>query len=368
MDHRIAIGSNLRKSPFFEATVEAGVESFSVYNHMLLPASFGDPEEEYRLLTEGVALWDVAAQRQVEVAGPDAEALLQYLSTREVGGMAVGQGRYLPLCNHEGLLINDPVLLKLAEDCFWLSLADSDIGLWAEATARAKGMAASVVEPDASPLAIQGPKAEALARALFGDWVGDLRYFWFQRTELEEIPLLLARSGWSKQGGFELYLLDADRGTELWRIVQEAGRAFGIGPGAPNDVERIESGLLSYGADARLQSDPANPFELGLGKLVHLDKGDFIGRVPLRYIAREGVHRRRVGVFIEGPPLAAVETPLDILSGARQVGRLSDLAFSPRLGRTIGIAMLAVDATDPSVVVDGERRALEVTTLPFPTA
>ncbi len=365
MSLRIAIGPNLRRSPYFDATVEEGVDCFSVYNHMLIPGSFGDPEAEYRRLIEGVAQWDVAAQRQVEIAGPDAERLLQYLVTRDIKGTVEGQGRYVLLCDHEGRLINDPVLLKLGDQRYWLSLADSDIALWAEATAKALQLDVAVFEPDVSPMAIQGPKAIDLAVALFGPWVRDLKYFWFRQTQLEGIPLILARSGWSKQGGFELYLQDAARGGELWQIVREAGQVFGIGPGAPNDLERLESGLLSYGAEARVQTHPANPFELGLDKLVHLDKGDFIGRGALAQIKRDGVRRQRVGLFIEGPPVMANQAALDIQSEGRKVGHLSEMAYSHRLDRNIGIGLVEVDAGSLSITLQGQARSLTVTDLPF---
>lgn len=370
MAFHINIGPNIRKSPFFEATVAEGVQSFSVYNHMYIPGNFGDPEAEYWRLVQGVAMWDVGAQRQVEISGTDAERLVSYLTTRDISGTRVGQGRYVPICNHEGMLINDPVLLKLADSRYWLSIADSDIALWAEAAARERGLDARVFEPDVSPLAIQGPKARDLARDLFGDWVLDLKYFWFRETELNGIPLVLARSGWSKQGGYELYLTDGARGTELWEAVKQAGQAYGIGPGAPNDLERLESGLLSYGADARYQDYPANPFELGLDKLVHLDRADdFIGRAALRRIKEAGIARRRVGFFLDGDALAQSSQPLDLTRAGEKVGVISELGFSPRLQRNIGIGLLSNEVEDGdtglSVTHEGAERTVTVTALPF---
>ena len=212
MTFQIGIGPNNRKSAYFDATVAEGVACFSVYNHMFIPAHYGDPEGEYDALMNGVAMWDVAAQRQVELSGPDAARLIQDLTTRDMSKTRIGQGRYVPMCDHQGRLINDPVLLMLAQDRYWLSIADSDIALWASAIAAERGWDVTVVEPDVSPLAVQGPKAEAVITALFGDWVRDLRYFGFKQTQLGDIPLVLARSGWSKQGGFELYLQDSSRG------------------------------------------------------------------------------------------------------------------------------------------------------------
>lgn len=371
MPFQIHVGPNIRKSPYFDATVADGVRSFSVYNHMYIPGTFGDPEGEYRRLLHAVAMWDVGAQRQVEVAGPDAERLVRYLTTRDLSGTRAGQGRYVPLCNHDGVLINDPVLLKFSETRYWLSIADSDIALWADAIARERGLDVRVFEPDVSPMAIQGPRARDLARDLFGDWALDLKHFWFREAALDGIPLVLARSGWSRQGGFELYLLDDARGTELWEAVKRAGRPYDIGPGAPNDQERLESGLISYGADARYQRYPANPFELGLGGMVHLERADdFVGREALRRIKSEGIRRRRVGLFIEGDPVPPNGHPLDLTLEGEAVGVVCEICFSPRLERTIGIALLgnavADDDTRLSVAVGrNDNRRATVTALPF---
>jgi len=369
MSFTIGIGPNLRKSPYFNATVRDGVRSFSVYNHMLIPGHFGDPEGEYGRLIHGVAMWDVAAQRQVEITGPDAGRLAQYLTPRNLSNTRVGQGRYVPLCNHDGWVINDPVLLKLSDDRYWLSVADSDIHLWAAAIGQERGWDVAVSEPDVSPLAIQGPKAVEVAAALFGEKVRDFKYFGFEQAELDGIPLVLARSGWSKQGGFELYLMDRTQGDALWDKVKAAGQPFGIGPGAPNDTERLESGLISYGADMRLQIHPANPFEMGFGKLVDLEGGhEFVGRDALIRIAEQGVQRQLVGLFIEGKPdLPGHQVPL--LRDGQEVGTVSEFAWSKRLGRTIGLALMqtaAIDAPGPLAMqlADGYHAA-EITSVPF---
>lgn len=346
MNFLIGIGPNLRKSAYFEATLRAGVRSFSVYNHMLIPGHYGDPNAEYDRLVSGVAMWDVAAQRQVELAGPEAARLAQYLTPRDLTKTRIGQGRYVPLYDHDGWMINDPVLLKLAEDRYWLSVADSDVHLWAAAIAREKGWDVAVREPDVSPLAIQGPRAEDVTAALFGAQVREMRYFGFVETDLRGIPLVLARSGWSKQGGFELYLQDGARGSELWDIVAAAGAPFGIGPGAPNDTERLESGLVSYGADMRWQTHRATPFEMGLGGLVDLAAGhDFIGRAALERLAAQPPARRRVGLRIEGrpgPPGHAVPLMLE----GETVGYVSEFAWSRRIGDTIGVGLVRADLAD----------------------
>lgn len=368
MSYQIHIGPNIRQSAFFDATVAEGVRSFSVYNHMYIPGNFGDPDGEYARLLNGVAMWDVAAQRQVELVGPDAARLAQYLTPRNLEGTKVGQGRYVPICDHDGWLINDPVLLKLAEDRFWLSIADSDLMLWASAIARERGWQVQVFEPDVSPLAIQGPRAEDVTAALLGDWVRALKYFWFAETQLGNIPLVVARSGWSKQGGFELYLQDSRYGTALWQAVKTAGEPFGIGPGAPNDIERLESGLISYGADMRRQSLPATPFEMGFGPLLDLDgPHDFVGKAALRALRQKGAKRERVGFYIDGAPVAGNGAPLAIWQGERQVGWLSEMAFSGRIQRNIGVGLLALDtgSHDLEIRAPDAPRNLTRTDLPF---
>lgn len=343
MTHHIGIGPNLRKSAYYNATVRYGVRSFSVYNHMLIPGHFGDPEAEYDRLLNGVAMWDVAAQRQVQLQGPDAGKLVQYLTPRNLSKTKVGQGRYIPLCDHKGWLINDPVLLKLDDDRYWLSVADSDIHLWAAAIGHERGWDVQVSEPDVSPLAIQGPLAEDVVAKLFGERIRNFKYFGFAQTELEGIPLVLARSGWSKQGGFELYLQDSQHGTALWDKVREAGAESGIGPGAPNDTERLESGMISYGADMRLQTHRANPFEMGMSALVDLAAGhDFIGRNALARVAKDGAKRTRIGLVIDSAPIPpGHQVPLRLCGD--EVGYVSEFAFSKRLGKTIGVGLMRAD-------------------------
>ena len=370
MSFLLGIGSNIRKSPYFDATVADGVQSFSVYNHMYIPAHFGDPQAEYERLINGVAMWDVAAQRQVELLGPDAAQLAQYICARDISDTAIGQGRYVPICNHDGILINDPVLLKLSTEQFWLSIADSDIELWASAIAAERGLDVRVCEPDVSPLAVQGPKAAALIAQLFGKWIHELKYFWFRETSLQGIPLVLARSGWSKQGGFELYLRDAAYGDALWDLVREAGSAYDIGPGAPNDVERLESGLLSYGADARAQTFPANPFELGLGKLVDLDgPDDFIGKQALSKIRADGVKRRLTGFIIQGEPVPGSEHPVAVTQNDIEVGSIGEMAYSPRLGKNIAIGIISNEIDDNAenlaISVNNTPHTVTISDLPF---
>ena len=336
----ITPSARLRPSPFFASTVAEGVTSFTTYNHMLMPTGYGDPEAEYWRIIRGVSQWDVACERQVEVTGRDAATLVQILSPRDLSRCRVGQGKYVPLCDHQGVLINDPILLKLDDDRYWFSIADSNIWFWARAIAAERGLEVTVGEPDVSPLAVQGPKAEDVIASIFGDWVRDLRYFWFRETVIEGIPVAVARSGWSKQGGFEVYLMDGSKGSALWDIVKEAGRPWDIGPGNPNHVERVESGLLSYGGDT---DGHCNPFEVRLGSYVDLDVPDeVVGIQALRRVAAAGPARHQLGVVLEGgAPRGPCFRWFDMLAGGAKVADMTNRAWSYRLEKNIGFALLS---------------------------
>jgi glycine cleavage system aminomethyltransferase T len=359
--------TRIRTSPYFDAAVAAGAVSMVPYNRMLMPTFYGDAEAEYRRLTEGVAMWDVACERQIQLRGPDARRLAQILSTRDISKCVEGQGRYVALCNHRGTIINDPVLMMIEEDCYWFSIADSDVGFWASAIAAERGLDVEVSEPDVSPLAIQGPLAEDVVASLFGDWVRQLRYFGFADAQLEGIPLKVARSGWSKQGGFELYLMDGSRGVELWNLVEEAGRPWGIGPGCPNLSERVESGLLSWGGDTDADT---NPFEVRLARYVDLDvPDDVIGITALRRVAAEGPKRHQLGIVLDGDDPQPIHGQwYDVIRDGEKVGDMTNGTWSYKLERNIGFGLLSVTCTIGArihIVKSGTVVGGTVTDLPF---
>ena len=331
--------ARLRPSPFYASAVAEGMTAASIYNRMIMPTSYGDPEAEYWRLINGVSQWDVGVERQVQLKGPDAGRLAQILSPRDLSNCKVGQGKYVPLCNHRGTIINDPILLKLADDLYWLSIADSDIWFWASAIAAERGLTVEVSEPDVSPMALQGPKAEDVVAHVLGDWVRQLKYFWFKETEIQGIPVAVQRSGWSKQGGFEIYLKDGSRGTQLWNIFKEAGQPWGIGPGAPATAERTESGLVSVGGDT---DEATNPFEVRLGKYVDLDVGDdVVGIQALRRIKAQGVKRHQLGLALEGhAPAPLGFRRQDILRNGQRIGMMTNCVWSPRLKANIGYALI----------------------------
>ena len=335
-------GTQIRKSPYFDATVRWGAQGFSVYNHMYIPRDFGDPVQNFWNLVNDAILCDVAVERQVQITGPDAAKFVQMLTPRDLSTMAVGQCKYILITNADGGLLNDPILLRLAENHFWISLADSDILLWAQGVAIHSGLDVSICEPDVSPLQLQGPKSGEIMRALFGDSIMDLKYYWLREVDLDGIPLIVSRTGWSSELGYELYLRDSAHGDALWERIMAAGLPFGLKPGHTSSIRRIEGGMLSYHADADIHT---NPFELGFDRLVNLDmEADFIGRAALRKIKENGVTRTQIGLIIDGEPLKGPNTTFwAIKVGDETIGKVTSAVYSPRLDQNIALAMVSVD-------------------------
>ncbi|MEM7314650.1 MAG: glycine cleavage T C-terminal barrel domain-containing protein [Planctomycetota bacterium] len=363
----IVSAGRLRKSPFYQSTIDEGAVSLLTYNRMLIPRGYGDHEREYWRLMNGVSMWDVAVQRQVQLKGLDAARLAQILCTRDLSRQEIGQGKYVAICDHRGTLINDPIVLKINEECYWLSIGNSDIWFWARCVAGERGLDVEVSEPDVSPLAVQGPMAEDVVASLFGDWIRDLKYFWFKPANLGGIPVMIARSGWSKQGGFELYLMDGSKGNQLWQLVKEAGKPFDIGPGYPNPTERTESGLLNWGVDT---DENTNPFEVRMSKFVDLDiSDDVIGIQALRLIKSKGVKRQQLGIILDLYQEDEVQAIwLDIEKHGTVIGKMTHKAWSYKLNRMIGYALISVDAKpgDEVEVIRGDTRiASKLVELPF---
>ena len=325
-----------------------------------MPSYYDDPVTEYWHLVEHVAIWDVGVERQVEISGPDALTLTQRLTPRDLSRCAVGQGKYVLITADDGGVINDPVLLRLAEDRFWLSLADSDVLLWARGVAVNAGLKVDIQEPDVWPLQLQGPKSKPLVADLFGDRVASMPYYAFSEASLDSIPVVVTRTGWTGEVGYEIYLRDGSRGEALWERVMTAGKGYQIRPTGPSDIRRIEAGILNYGADMTLAD---NPYELGLGWTVDLDKAqDFIGRAALRRIKAEGVRRKLAGIEIEGPAIEFNETKWAVRHDGRPVGRVTSAIHSPRLKKNIGYAMLPLPLAEVGTTLTlttpwGERGA-----------
>ena len=362
----------IRKTPYHEATLRHGCRAFTTYNHMVHPISYGDLTAEYWALVNDVTLWDVAVERIVEITGPDAFDFTNFLTARDLTKCAVGECRYVVLTDEAGGIVNDPVLLRLEKDHFWLALADSDGLLWAKGIAHGAGMDVRIKEPDVSPVQVQGPKSKFVIQDLFGAAIADMPYYHLQETQLAGIPVIVSRTGWSGEVGYEIYLRDGSRGDALWERIIVAGRPYRLMVTAPSEIRRIEAGILNYQADMTLDE---NPYEVGLGWLVDLDKeSDFVGKVALRRIKAEGVKRKLVGIEIHGEPVPGEsqhnESRWPVLRGGREVGYVPDAIYSPRLKKNIGYAMLPIDlakiGTMLSVTVPGRgERPIVVVRKPF---
>ena len=337
----LSLGPRVRKSPYFDATLRAGAKGFTIYNHMYMPTTYGDPVDEYWGMVKGVTLWDVACERQVEVSGPDAVAFTQLLTPRDISTCQVDRCRYIIFTDQDGGIINDAVMLRLEQDRFWLSPGDGDVLLWAQGVAVNSGMNVKIFEPDVSPLQLQGPLAPRVGRKLFGEVAVEVGYFHMHQLELEGIPLVVSRTGWSGELGYELYLQDGTRGSELWDICMAAGEEFGIKPATPSTIRSLEGGILSYGSDIT-RSD--NPWTVGLERLVDVDKAEpYIGKAALQKIARDGTPRRLVGVEIDGQHLTGNDRFWEVLCDEEVIGHVTRCTWSPRLERNIGLVNVPVE-------------------------
>ena len=338
-------GTQIRKSPYFDSTVKWGATGFSVYNHMYIPRDFGNPEQNFWNLIQTAILCDVAVERQVEITGPDAYKFTQLLTPRDLSKLAIGQCKYVLITNNDGGLLNDPVLLRLAENHFWLSLADSDVLLWAQGVAVNSGLNVQIKEPDVSPLQLQGPNSGEIMVKLFGEGIRELKYYWLREYDLEGIPLIVSRTGWSSELGYEIYLRDGSKGNELYEKIMEAGKTHGLEPGHTSSIRRIEGGMLSYHADADINT---NPFELGLDRLVNLDADiNFVGKNALKKIKQDGIKRKQVGIEIDCEPLKGPNTTFwELQKDNKIIGKVTSAVYSPRLKKNIALAMIEIDYSE----------------------
>ncbi len=358
---RMLLYTRLRKSPYFYGSRLHGVAMYSVYNHHYHPRHYGNPFEEYWQLLEGVTMWDVGgAERQVEISGPDAFEFTNMLTPRDLNKCAVGQCKYAFITDERGGIINDPVLLRLDENHFWLSLADSDVLLWCRGLAYSLGMNVEITEPDVGPMQVQGPRSREVMTDLFGQSILDVPYYYMTRRELDGMEMVISRTGYSGELGYELYLKNASRdGLRLWDAVYQAGEPYGISPIGPCHIRRIEGGILAHGCDMTIEE---NPYEVGYGYrwMVELEQGDFIGKEALRRVSEEGVSRKLVGVEIGGDTLGSFNDGsmvdfFPVYAGGLQVGKVTSACYSPRLEKNIGFAMVPVEYADLGTGLEVER-------------
>ncbi|MEP2530440.1 dimethylsulfoniopropionate demethylase [Shimia sp.] len=357
----ISPSRRLRRTPFSEGVEAAGVKAYTVYNHMLLPTVFESLEADYHHLKQYVQVWDVSCERQVELRGPDAGRLMQMLTPRDLRGMLPGQCCYVPIVDETGGMLNDPVAVKLSEDRWWVSIADSDLLFWIKGVVNGWRLDVLVDEPDVSPLAIQGPKADDLLARVFGDSVRDIRFFRFGIYQFQGRDVVIARSGYSKQGGFEIYVEGRERGMPLWRKLFEAGQDLNVRAGCPSAIERIEGGLLSYGND---MTDDNTPHECGLGRFCNTHTAiGCIGRDALLRVATEGPVQQIRAIAISGDPVPVCDRVWPVYSNSKRVGQVTSAAWSPDFETNVAIGMIRMTHWDDETKVevetpDGMRPAL----------
>jgi glycine cleavage system aminomethyltransferase T len=358
----VLLYTRIRKSPYFYASRRHGVQMYSFYNHHYHPRHYGDPVEEYWQLLNGVTLWDVGgAERQIEISGPDAFAFTNLLVARDLNKCEVGQCKYVFLCLPDGGIINDPVLLRLEENRFWLSLADSDVELWARGVAWNSDFDVTIKEVDVGPLQVQGPKSKDVMVDLFGEGILDIPYYYMRPFELDDMRVLVSRTGYTAELGYEIYLFEASKnGERLWDAVIEAGKPHDLAVIGPCHIRRIEGGILGLGADMWYDT---NPYEVGMGYdwMVDLEQGsDFIGKEALARIKRDGPKRRLVGVEIGGANLGSYNdgSMVDFFPVHKDGGRIGEVrsaCFSPRLEKNIGFAMVPIEHSELGTELEVER-------------
>ena len=340
-----------RRSPYFDATRRAGCTAYDIYNHMYLPGYYDDPDVEYALLNEGVTMWDVGVERTVEVSGPDADKLIDMITCRDLTKCAVKQGKYMIVTAPDGGIVNDPVLLHVDENRWWMQLADSDAGLYALGVLGASGLNAKVTLPDVHPMQVQGPLSAKTLEKLVGSAIYDIKYYWCENFSIDGIPVLISRTGWTAIPGFEVNLLDYSRGDDLWNAVAGAGEEFDIKPIAPCEARRIEGGIFNYGSDMTLDDTPLHV--MGLERLVEDQPQDYMGKAVLEALKAKGVDRKLVGLDLPGDQLRAeLSRTWDVVRDGKTVGRVTDAVWSPGLGRNIGFVWVPIDMAEPGTKLE----------------
>jgi dimethylsulfoniopropionate demethylase len=348
----LTVSPRTRRTPFSDRVSASGAKAFTVYNHMLLPTVFEGAEADYRHLKTHVQVWDVACERQVEVRGPDAARLVQMLTPRDLSHMTTGRCLYTPMVDEMGGMLNDPVTLKLADDRYWISIADSDLMLWVKGLAYGLRLEADVEEPDVSPLAVQGPKADDLAARVFGEAVRDIRFFQFAWLPFEGRDLVVARSGYSKQGGFEIYVDGSDLGEPLWDALFAAGEDLEVRAGGPNGIERVEAGLLSYGTDMTREN---TPHECGLGRFCQTRSAiGCVGRDALLRVAAEGPIRQIRSLAVDGDALPPCTRAWPVYADGKRIGRVTSAAWSPDFETNVAIGMVRMTHWNEGTCVEVE--------------
>ena len=366
MNALIAKSPRLRSTPFSERIEKYGVQSYTVYNHMLLPASFRGVEDDYHHLKKHVQLWDVSVERQVQIKGPDSALLTQLMTCRDLSKAKDHICYYAPIIDEQGKILNDPLIMKVAADTWWISIADTDVLLYAKGLAIGKQLDVEISEPNVNPLAVQGPKSFELMQRVFGDEILNLKFFHFKRFPFQGHEFLIARSGWSKQGGFEIYVDDDQKGLDLYDALDHQGQDLEVRPGCPNLIERIEGGLLSFGNDMDMND---TPLECGLDAFVSLnDDIEYLGKSTLQKQKKQGVKRSLIGLKLQMKKISITKF-VPLFLGSKKIGELRSACYSPEFQCCLGIAMVNISDQimnqSLELIVEGENIVTEMTPFPF---
>ena len=361
MNPELLISTRTRLTPFSSRVEACGVKAYTVYNHMLLPAIFRSLEEDYWHLCEAVQVWDVSCQRQVEISGPDTQKLVQLMTPRDLSQAKYGQCFYAPLCDESGGMINDPIIIKHSDEHWWLSIADTDVMLWAKGLATGFGLDVKVSEADIWPLAVQGPKAEELLARIFGNEINKIGFFRSKELNYKDSRMLVARSGWSKQGGFEIYVNDEKLGGQLWDDLFDKGKDLNVGPGCPNLIERIESGLLSFGGDMGYDT---TPFECGLDQYVSLEAD--LESLSIDALRNRQAKTRLMGIVINHQVKLK---DLRLYNGGRDIGVITSNTWSPKYRAQLAFAKCDINSIaekqEMHVISSSGKVPARITELPF---
>jgi glycine cleavage system aminomethyltransferase T len=329
----------VRRSPYFARTLAQGATEHMVYNHMYMPLDYGrDPREDYDALVERVTLWDVGAERQTELLGPDALAFADWLAPRNLLDLPVGGCRFSPVCDHNGEIMADCVILRPEADVVWFSHGDVDYELWAHGLALAGRFDVAVREAEVSPVQVQGPLALDVLEPLCEDNLSALPRFRCVTTLVAGVHAVVSATGWSREPGFEVYPLGDERAVEIWDAIVDSGAAHGLLVTGPNVTRAVEQGITD--TQYRMNSG-MNPFEAGMGDMLDLDGGAFVGRDALLRVRHEGPRRTTIGLVADADPVPWLQDFWPVLDeGGTPVGVARWAVWSYALERSIAIALV----------------------------
>jgi aminomethyltransferase len=355
---QMLISTRVRKSPYWHLSVEAGCWRCTVYNRMYHPRGYVKPEDggamvEYDALVNHVTMWNVAVERQIRVKGPDALKFTNYVITRDASRIEVMNGKYVILCNSKGGVLNDPILLRVAEDEFWFSLSDSDIMFFLQGVNHDKKFDVTIDEIDAAPVQIQGPKSVDLMADLVGEAVRDIPYYGLMEAKVGGRDCIISQTGFTGEKGYEIYLKDATLyADDMWNAVLETGKKHSLRVIAPAHHRRIAAGILSWGQD--LDSE-TYPFQCNLGYQVPRKKtDDYIGKEALEAMRAKmeagdkPYSNQLVGFVLGGKPIEEYAPDFWLVSedGSTPVGYLTSPWYSPELETNIAMGYVPYEKRD----------------------